>query len=254
MKTSGHSRLQWSQYQSSAGSGFSKNENRKPLVRHGGPRSVELWYDVERMRACGSEGRCAGLSAAVCALKKPRSSIACAAGAPALQIRAKLSPEFPCGYVLGFNASSCLSDRLAEVCRASIKCLSRVRSGRLAFAAAAASQRRSPWRPAAVFTPSVTVSGPWELSRTASLLSRSLLTCELVQCRPSHFEAMPLRNALRCRPKTLQAPCAAPRWPAAGLGAAVGASDGSLRSPPENHYSVYCGGVVHFAIKFTEPG
>ena len=189
LKASGHSRLQWSQYQSSAGSGFSKNENRKPLVRHGGLRSVELWYDVERMRACGSEGRCAGLSAAVCALKKPRSSIACAAGALALQIRAKLSPEFPCGYVLGFNASSCLSDRLATVCRASIKCLSRVRSGRLAFAAAAASQRRSPWRPAAVFTPSVTVSGPWELARNASLLSRSLLTCELVQCR-----SFPLRS------------------------------------------------------------
>ena len=189
LKASGHSRLQWPQYQSSAGSGFSKNENRKPLVRHGGLRSVELWYDVERMRACGSEGRCAGLSAAVCALKKPRSSIACAAGALALQIRAKLSPEFPCGYVLGFNASSCLSDRLATICRASIKCLSRVRSGRLAFAAAAASQRRSPWRPAAVFTPSVTVSGPWELARNAILLSRSLLTCELVQCR-----SFPLRS------------------------------------------------------------
>ena len=211
LKASGHSRLQWSQYQSSAGSGFSKNETRKPLVRHGGLRSVELWYDVERMRACGSECRCAGFSAAVCALKKPRCWIACAAGALALPIRAKRSSELPCRYSLGFNAPSWLSDRLATVCRAPVGRSARVRAGRLAFAAAAASQRRSPRLPAAVFTPSVTVSGPWELSRTASLLSRSLLTCELVQCRPSHFEAMPLRNALRCRPKTLQAPCAPPR-------------------------------------------
>ena len=189
LKASGHSRLQWSQYQSSAGSGFSKNENRKPLVRHGGPRSVELWYDVERVRACGSECRCAGLSAVVCALKKPRSSIARAAGALALPIRAKLSSELPCSYALGFNASSCLSDQLTKVCRAPVVRSSRVRAGRLAFAAAAASQRRSPRRPAAVFTPSVTVSGPWGLARNASLLSRSLLTCELVQCRP-----FPLRS------------------------------------------------------------
>ena len=46
---------------------------------------------------------------------------------------------------------------------------------------------------------------------------------------------MPLRNALRLRPQTLQASCVPSRWPAAVPGAAVGASDGSLRPPPENH-------------------
>jgi hypothetical protein len=136
------------------------------------------------MRACDSEGRCAGLSAAVCVLTKPGSSIACAAGALALSIRAKRSSELPCSYALGFSASSWSSDRLAKVCRAPVGCLSRVRACRLAFAAAAASPRRSPRRPAAVFTPLVTVSGPWELARSASPLSRSLLTCELVHCRP----------------------------------------------------------------------
>jgi hypothetical protein len=35
----------------------------------------------------------------------------------------------------------------------------------------------------------VTVSGLWELARNASLLSRSLLTCELVHCCP-----LPLRS------------------------------------------------------------
>jgi len=168
---------------------FQKTKTVSVPVRHGELRSVELWRDVALMRACGSECRCAGLSAAVCVLKKLRSSIACAAGALALLIRAKRSSELPCSYALGFYASSCLSDRLTKVCRASVERSSRVRAGRLAFAVAAASQRRSPRRPAAVLTPSVTVSGPWELARDASLLSRSLLTCELVQCRP-----LPLRS------------------------------------------------------------
>jgi hypothetical protein len=163
------------------------------------------------VRACDSECGCAGLSAAVCALKKPRSSIACVAGALALQIRAKRSSELPCSYTLGFNASSCLSDRLTKVCCASVECLSRVRAGRLAFAAAAASQRRSPRRPAAVFTPSVTVPGPWELARSASSHARSLLGCDLVLTRPCRFRsdavygraALPARNfaGVLCTPK-----------------------------------------------------
>ena len=161
-----------------------KKRNRKPLVRHGGPRSVKLWYDVERVRACDSECRCAGLSAAVCVRKKPRSSIVCVVGALALQIRAKRSSELPCSYAQGSNASSCSSDRLTKVCRASVMCLSRVRSGCLAFAAAAASQRRSPRRPAAVFTPSMPVLGHWELARSASSRARSLLGCDLVLTRP----------------------------------------------------------------------
>ena len=141
------------------------------------------------MRAWDSEGRDAGLLAAVCVLKKPGSSIACAAGPLALQIRVKRSSELPCCCAFGFTASNWSSDRLTKVCRASVRCLSRVRAGRLAFATAAASQRWSPRRPAAVFTPLVTVLGPWELARNASLLSRSLLGCELVQCRP-----LPLRS------------------------------------------------------------
>ena len=143
----------------SAGFSLLKNENRFSSASPWRAQSVELWHDVERVQACDSECRDSGLSAAVCVLKKPRSSIACAAGALALQIRAKLSSELPCGCALGFNASSCLSGRLAEVCRAPVKCLSRVRSGRLAFVAAAASQRRSPLRSVAVFTPSVPVLG-----------------------------------------------------------------------------------------------
>ncbi len=50
---------------------------------------------------------------------------------------------------------------------------------------------------------------------------------------PPGFEApMTLSDsdALRCRPKTLQAPCVPPRWPAAGPGAAFGAFDGATRS------------------------
>ena len=114
--------------------GFQKTKTENRWSATGGPRSVELWYDVERVRACDSECRCAGLSAAVCVRKKPRSSIVCVVGALALQIRAKLSPEFPCSYALGFNASSCLSDRLTKVCRAPVERSSRVRAGRLAFA------------------------------------------------------------------------------------------------------------------------
>ena len=93
-------------------------------------------------------------------------------------------PSFLAVTLLGFNASDCSSDRLTRVCRASVTCLSRVRAGRLAFAAAAASQRRSPRRPAAVFTPSVPVLGHWELARSASSRARSLLGCDLVLTRP----------------------------------------------------------------------
>jgi len=144
-------------------------------------------------------------------------------------------PSFLAVTLLGFNASSCSSDRLTKVCRASVKCLSRVRAGRLAFAAAAASQRQSPRRPAAVFTPSVPVLGHWELARSATSRARSLLGCDLALTAPSGFEAMPFTDALRCRPETLQAFRVPPRWRAAGPGATVGASDGSLRPPPENH-------------------
>ncbi len=98
-------------------------------------------------------------------------------------------PSFLAVTLLGFNASSCSSDLLTKVCRASVKCLSRVRSGCLAFAAAAASQRRSPRRPAAVFTPSAPVLGHWELARSATSRAHSLLGCDLVLTRSFRFRS-----------------------------------------------------------------
>ena len=102
----------------------------------------------------------------------------------ALRIRAKHSSELLRRYANGFNSCGCLSGRLADVCRVPVECLSCVRACRLAFAVAAASQRRSPRRPVADFTPAGTVLSPWELARSASLPARSLLACRLVQCRP----------------------------------------------------------------------
>ena len=73
------------------------------------------------------------------------------------------------------------------------------------------------------------VTGSW---LAALVLTRAYsLRAISVWPAPSDFEAMPLRNALRLRPQTLQASCVPPRWVAAGPGAAVGASDGSLRPP-----------------------
>ena len=104
----------------------------------------------------------------------------------ALRIRAQHSSELLRRYANGFSSCGCLSGRLADACRVPVECLScvTVRACRLAFAVAAASQRRSPRRPVADFTPAGTVLSPWGLARSASLPARSLLACRLVQCRP----------------------------------------------------------------------